>query len=364
MNYRLGALTYGVQKTGPNPVSNRDVQMTKFRWLAILAALIIAVPSLAPSPADARAGGGSGAGSRGSKSGQAPAPTQTAPTSKPVERSTTPQQQSPSANPASAAAGAKPGGFMSRNPFLSGLMGGMLGAGLIGMLMGGGFGAGLGSMAGMLGFLLQLGLIAGIVYFGVRWWKSRNGAPQAAFAGAGAGAGGSGGNPLSPRPAPDSMARTGLMGGMLGGAGAGAASASSATQPLAIGEADYNAFEALLVNVQAAYSAGDLAKLRSLVTPEMLGYFTQELSANASRGVENKIDAVKLEQGDLSEAWSEGAMEYATVAMRFSMIDVMRNVADGRIVEGNATVRSEATEVWTFTRGRGGNWILSAIQQT
>lgn len=336
--------------------------MTKFRWLAILAALIIAVPSLAPSPADARAGGGGGAGSRGSKSGQAPAPTQTAPTSKPVERSTTPQQQSPSANPAgAAAAGAKPG-FMQRNPFLTGLMGGMLGAGLFGMLMGGGFGAGLGSMAGMLGFLLQLGLIAGIVYFGVRWWKSRNGAPQAAFAGAGAG--GAGGNPLSPRPAPDSMARNGLMGGMLGGAGAGAASAASATQQLAIGEADYNAFESLLTNVQAAYSAGDLGKLRSLVTPEMLGYFTEELAANASRGVENKVDAVKLEQGDLSEAWSEGAMEYATVAMRFSMIDVTRTVADGRIVEGNANVRTEATEVWTFLRSRGGNWILSAIQQT
>lgn len=333
--------------------------MTKFRWLAILAALIIAVPSLAPSPADARAGGG---GSRGSKSGQAPAPTQTAPTSKPVERSATPQQQSPSANPASAAAaGAKPGGFMSRNPFLSGLMGGMLGAGLIGMLMGGGFGAGLGSMAGMLGLLLQLALIGGIVYFGVRWWKSRNGAPQAAFAGAGAG-GAMGGNPPSPTPAPDSMARTGLMGGMLGGAGA--ASAASATQQLAIGEDDYNAFEALLVNVQAAYSAGDLAKLRTLVSPEMLGYFSQDLSANASRGVENKVTDVKLEQGDLSEAWSEGAVDYASVAMRFSMIDVMRNVADGRIVEGNEQVRTEATEVWTFLRSRGGNWILSAIQHT
>ncbi len=339
--------------------------MTKFRWLAILAALIIAVPSLAPSPADARAGGG---GSRGSKSGQAPAPTQTAPTSKPAERSATPQQQSPSANPASAAAaGAKPG-FMQRNPFLTGLMGGMLGAGLIGMLMGGGFGAGLGSMAGMLGFLLQLALIGGIVYFAVRWWKSRNGAPQAAFAGAGAGGpgGAMGGNPLSPPPAgPDSMARTGLMGGMLGGgAGAAAASASSATQQLEIVAADYDAFEALLVNVQAAYSAGDLAKLRSLVTPEMLGYFSQDLAANASRGVENKVDAVKLEQGDLSEAWSEGSLDYATVAMRFSMIDLMRNVADGRIVEGNEQVRSEATEVWTFLRSRGGNWILSAIQHT
>jgi predicted lipid-binding transport protein (Tim44 family) len=244
-------------------------------------------------------------------------------------------------------------------------MGGMLGAGLFGMLFGGGFGAGLGSMAGMLGLLLQLALIGGIVYFGVRWWKSRNGAPQAAFAGAGAS--GAAGNPMSPRPAPDSMARTGLMGGMLGGgagAGAGAASAAAMTQPLEIGAADYDAFEALLVNVQAAYSAGDLTKLRTLATPEMLGYFTQDLSANASRGVENKVTDVKLEQGDLSEAWSEGAVDYATVAMRFSMIDVMRNVADGRIVEGNEQVRTEATEIWTFLRGRGGNWIVSAIQNT
>lgn len=333
--------------------------MTKFRWLAVLAALIIAVPSLAPSPADARAGGG---GSRGSKSGQAPAPTQTAPTSKPVERSTTPQQQSPSANPAgAAAAGAAKPGFMQRNPFLTGLMGGMLGAGLIGMLMGGGFGAGLGSMAGMLGFLLQLALIGGIAYLAVRWWKSRNGAAQAAFAGAGAGAGGPmGGNPMTPNQAPNSMARTGLMGGMLGGAGA--ASSATATQPLEIVAADYDAFESLLINVQSAYSAGDLAKLRTLATPEMLGYFTQDLSANASRGVENKVTDVKLEQGDLSEAWSEGGVDYATVAMRFSMIDVMRNVADGRIVEGNEQVRTEATEIWTFLRGRGGNWILSAIQ--
>ncbi|MBU8874284.1 TIM44-like domain-containing protein [Reyranella sp. MMS21-HV4-11] len=335
--------------------------MTRFRWLAILAALIIAVPSLAPSPADARAGGGSGSGSRGSKSGDAPAPTQTAPTSKPVERSTTPQQKSPSANPANtAAAGAKPG-FMQRNPFMSGLLGGMLGAGLIGMLMGGGFGAGLGSMAGMLGFLLQIALIGGIVYFAVRWWKSRNGTPAAAFAGAGAG----GGTPpslSSAQPEATPMARSGLQ-SMLGGAGAGAASGFGAPQ-LAIVEQDYDAFEALLKDVQAAYSAGDLVKLRSLVTPEMLGYFNQELSANASRGVENKVTDVKLEQGDLSEAWSEGPVDYATVAMRFSMIDVTRNVADGRLVEGNEQVRTEATEVWTFLRSRGGNWILSAIQQT
>jgi predicted lipid-binding transport protein (Tim44 family) len=50
--------------------------------------------------------------------------------------------------------------------------------------------------------------------------------------------------------------------------------------------------------------------------------------------------------------------------MRFSMTDVTRRIGDGTVVEGSAQARTEATEVWTFLRSRGGKWILSAIQQT
>jgi predicted lipid-binding transport protein (Tim44 family) len=139
---------------------------------------------------------------------------------------------------------------------------------------------------------------------------------------------------------------------------------SASAAQLAITADDYTTFESLLSDIQTAYGKGDLARLRSLATPEMLGYFSEQLAGNASRGVENKVEAVKLEQGDLSEAWSEAGLDYATVAMRFSMIDVTRNIADGRIVEGSDRDRTEATEVWTFLRSRGGQWILSAIQQT
>ena len=65
----------------------------------------------------------------------------------------------------------QPGGFMARNPFLSGLMGGMLGAGLIGMLFGGGFAGGLSGGAGMLGLLLQVLLIGGVAYLAVRLFR-------------------------------------------------------------------------------------------------------------------------------------------------------------------------------------------------
>ena len=83
-------------------------------------------------------------------------------------------------------------------------------------------------------------------------------------------------------------------------------------------------------DVQAAYSAEDLNALRAKVTPEMLSYFSEQLAENASRGLVNKVTDVKLEQGDLAEAWREGGVEYATVAMRFALTDSMVERASGR----------------------------------
>jgi predicted lipid-binding transport protein (Tim44 family) len=75
---------------------------------------------------------------------------------------------------------------------------------------------------------------------------------------------------------------------------------------------------------------------------------------------------VKLLQGDLSEAWRKGGSEYATVAMRFSMIDATLDRATGRVVSGDHTLPAEAMEVWTFRRddrALADGWQLSAIQQ-
>jgi len=93
----------------------------------------------------------------------------------------------------------------------------------------------------------------------------------------------------------------------------------------------------------------------------MLSYFSKQLSQNASRGLVNRVTDVKLLQGDLSESWSEANADYATVAMHFALTDSMVERASGRTVEGGSP--SEVTELWTFMRARGANWLLSAIQQ-
>ena len=71
------------------------------------------------------------------------------------------------------------------------------------------------------------------------------------------------------------------------------------------------------------------------------------LRANAARGIVSRISDVKPLQGDLSEAWGEGAQDYATVAMRYALKDVKLDRASNRVV---GTEPSEATELWTFTQ--------------
>lgn len=328
-------------------------------WLSLGLAGLLA---LAPALAEARAGGGSSSGSRGSRTYQAPAPTPTAPQqAQPMQRSTTPTQPAQAQRPAQPTP-ATQGGFFQRNPFLGGLMGGLLGAGLIGMLMGGGFmGAG---MAGMLGMIMQIALIGGLIYLAMMLFRRR----RTAEAPAGAPASYAYDAPQQDQPVQRSATPGlggGMLGGGLGGMMGGSASPRRSNRPDEIGikQADFQIFEQLLGEVQMAWSKGDMGRLKQLMTPEMAGYFAEELSANAARGIVNHVEDGRLEQGDLSEAWREGDDEYATVAMRFSLLDYGKRISDGKVVEGSDTVRTEATEIWTMVRPRGGTWILSAIQQ-
>ena len=149
------------------------------------------------------------------------------------------------------------------------------------------------------------------------------------------------------------------LGGVELGAGAPAARASG-TDEVGTTPEDFNTFERLLGEIQAAYSAEDLGQLRAVPRPETVSYFAEDLAANATRGVVNRISDVKLLQGDLAEAWREGDTDYATVAMRFALNDQTIDRASGRVIEGGP---EEATEVWTFMRVRGGHWLVSAIQQ-
>jgi predicted lipid-binding transport protein (Tim44 family) len=312
------------------------------RVFATIGAAAIAL-ALVASTVDARVGGGSSGGSRGMRTYSTPAPTTTSPSASPMQRSV--------AQPSAPAAG-RPGGFFNRpgglfgGGLLGGLAAGFLGAGLFGLLFGSGLFGGLGGFASILGLIIQIALVVIVARLIWGWWQRRQ--QQPAFASPG------------PEYARQPMLRDVTTN--LGGGGAGAPSPSAPSDQIGIAAADYDAFEHLLGETQAAYSNEDLNALRARVTPEMLSYFSEDLARNASRGVVNRVSDVKLLQGDLSEAWREGNTDYATVAMKLSLVDQMVDRSTGRVVEGDDHPQV-VTEIWTFRRERGGNWLLSAIQQ-
>jgi len=317
--------------------------MKLFRPL-LAAIAVAAVFTMVIADADARSRGSMG--SRGMKTNAAPAPTATAPNAAaPINRTMTQPGTPGAATTAARPPVQQPGGmFGGMRGILGGLALGFLGAGLFGMLSGGGFLSGLAGFASILGFLAQIALIAGIAFLAYRWWQRRS-QPQPAYAG-------------MPRQMTDEQPRSAL-----GGFGGFGGNAAPATEPLEIKPADFDTFERLLGEIQTAYGREDLTALRARVTPEMLSYYAEEFSENASRGVINELSDVKLLQGDLAEAWREGDKEYASVAMRYSLRDRYVDRATGRASDGNDQAQ-EATEVWTFTRAHGGSWLLSAIQQT
>ena len=229
-------------------------------------------------------------------------------------------------------------GYAPRSSFGGGFMSGLIGGGIIGMMLGNGlFHGGFG---GLFGLLIQLALV-----FFIGRWLFRT------FLG---------GSPVTAQ-GPAMFAGQNVPPPM-GGRGGGGAPPSIAISPQ-----DYQQFEQLLQGIQAAWSAQDLNGLRAMTTPEMLSYFNEQLSEQASRGVRNIVGDVHLQSGDLAQAWAERGVEYATVAMRFSMTDVTMDHTN-RVVDGSAAEHVVATEIWTFMRatqgpGGRGHWVLSAIQQ-
>lgn len=334
--------------------------------------LSLAMPlTIAISAADARPGGKGGSmGSRGSKT-FAPTPgTATAPNAAQPMNRTMQQPGAPGmAGPAAAGAAAK-GGFFNRPGMgmLGGLAAGFLGAGLLGMLFGGGFLSGLGSMMSIIGLLVQVVLIVVVVRLAMKWWQRRNqGQTASAYAGP-SGAQQPYNAPeanqasqtnhaygAQPQEAPQAQPRSAL-----GGFGFGASRQDE--RPVEIQPKDYEDFERILGEVQAAWSNEDTDALGKLATPEMTSYFAKDLAENKAANDINKVSDVKLLQGDLAEAWREGNDEYASVAMRFSLVDKTLERGTNRLVAGSETP-TEATEVWTFIRTNGGNWEVSAIQQ-
>jgi predicted lipid-binding transport protein (Tim44 family) len=321
----------------------------------LLSALLLVVSLALVGPAEARMGGSFG--SRGMRTFSSPSITSLAPNSvSPIQRSMTPNSGG-FANPGYGGYGNSGFGF-GRGGFWPGFGGGLLGAALGGLffhgLFGSALGYGFGGFGGGLSSIFQLLIIGGIVWFAFRWFRGRQMT----------GPGGFGGGPGYGQGSPYSGGPNYGASGSYGAPGAGASGPwnNGPRDQVGISNRDLETFESILADVQAAYSREDHQALRRYSTPEMVSYFSEELAENATHGLRNDVTDFKFLNGELAEAWREGNRDYATVAMQWSAIDVMRDRQTGEVKQGNPNTPAEGRELWTFVRENGGQWLLSAIQ--
>lgn len=307
---------------------------------ALLGAVL--VMTMVAGPADARRGGSFG--SRGSRTYYSPPTTRIAPSdTAAVSRSMTarPTYQSQQNRPNAPAYNNR-----SRFGFGGALLTGLVAGGLIGAMMGHGWGGGLGMGGGMgmLATLIQLALLGGIIWFAVRMFRGRRAAQTS-----------------SPYHQPTSFSAEPYVAQPSFGMG----SASPSGGDISLASTDQEAFERLLSELQDAFGHEDYARLRAITTPEIMSYLAEELSDNATHGRRNEVSGTRLLDGEIAEAWrDDDGSDYATVAMRYESIDVMRDRTSGAVLTGDPERPSQTTELWTFVRPAGswGTWKVSAIQ--
>lgn len=336
------------------PAAARSLRKTTAVFILGLATLFVAADY-----AEARRAGSSGFGSRGMKTFSAPAPTKTTPgQAAPIQRTMTPQQTNkPAAGTPAAGATQQSRGLFGG--FGGALVGGLLMGGLLGMLFGGGFGG----AAGFLGMIVQMLVIGLLISLALRYFRSRQ-QPHAAAHAAGHAPNQTSGSTSPFQQASSAHQQQGGSFGFGGGSSRAASQQMPVEMPISVEPADLDRFEEMLAEVQDAYSREDYAALRKLATPEAMSFLAEELGELASTGKRNTVTDVKLLEGDVSEAWSEGQEDYATVAMRYSAIDAVVDRANGQLLSGSLTEPQESTELWTFKRVNGGEWVLAAIQGT
>ena len=234
-------------------------------------------------------------------------------------------------------------GFFQRNPFMAGLAGGLVGAGIGSMLFG--HSPALASASEMapgasfLGLLMQFLLIGGLIWLGFRLFRSRTAdvGPVA--------------NPYL-RTMPGEHVEPVMI------------AAPRVEKEFDPSGSDQQAFTEILQGVQQAWSEGNLAQLKRFATPEVVSFLSEDLSRNTSEGLANKVENVALLKGDVSESWSEGGFDYLTAILTFSCNDYMVRLDTGAVAQGNPVAVVNHTEAWTFMRSsNGGRWLLSAVQQ-
>ena len=119
------------------------------------------------------------------------------------------------------------------------------------------------------------------------------------------------------------------------------------------------AYESILTS----FAAGDLIKLKSLLSSNMFSNFSEAIKSRNKEGIKSEFTFIGVKESSVEKYEKIKDNLYATVKFVAEVISVKKDKED-KIIEGNPDKIKFVTDSWKFTRNikqKDLNWNLSEI---
>ena len=116
--------------------------------------------------------------------------------------------------------------------------------------------------------------------------------------------------------------------------------------------------------IVGAYATGDTAALRPLLSDDVYERFVGAIRTREREGRKLETTLVGIKEATIIEAALQDRTATVTVKFVSDQINVTRD-SDGNVVEGDPSMVTPVTDLWTFTRNvrsRDPNWALVATR--
>ena len=119
------------------------------------------------------------------------------------------------------------------------------------------------------------------------------------------------------------------------------------------------AYETILTS----FAAGDINKLKSLLTPDMTDSFEQAINIRKSEKIKSEFTFIGMKETSVEKYEKIKNELFASVKFVSEVISVKKD-KDGKIIEGNPNKIKQVTDYWKFSKNilkKGPNWYLAEI---
>ena len=119
------------------------------------------------------------------------------------------------------------------------------------------------------------------------------------------------------------------------------------------------AYETILTS----FAAGDIKKLKDLLTPDMADNFDQAIKLRNKENIKSEFTFIGIKESNLEKYEKIKNELFASVRFVSEVISLKKD-KDNKIIEGNPDKIKHVTDYWKFSKNilkKGPNWYLSEI---